>query len=140
MKLTIKVVIAFAILCGLMALGGAFSYFNMSRIDAAFSLVVKDIARLREDGNAIGQGLLRISKMSNDMVFANNKKELEQARDSFVSESRGLDQKIDDLSGALQTWGVRETVQPLLQSSRRVSACSVSGWTTSLPRYDRRLR
>ncbi|MFC3914082.1 methyl-accepting chemotaxis protein [Pseudaeromonas sharmana] len=105
MKLTIKVVIAFAILCGLMALGGAFSYFNMSRIDAAFSLVVKDIARLREDGNAIGQGLLRISKMSNDMVFANNKKELEQARDSFVSESRGLDQKIDDLSGALQTLG-----------------------------------
>ena len=40
MKLTIKVGIAFAILCGLMAIGGGFSYFNMSKIDGAFSFVV----------------------------------------------------------------------------------------------------
>lgn len=31
MKLTIKVTIAFAILCGLMAVGGAFSYYTWEK-------------------------------------------------------------------------------------------------------------
>ena len=55
MKLTIKVGIAFAILCGLMALGGGFSYFNMARINDAFTFVVKDISALSEDANSIGR-------------------------------------------------------------------------------------
>lgn len=102
MKLTIKVTIAFAILCGLMAVGGAFSYYNMGKIDSAFSLVVKDIAQLNEQANAAGQGLLRINKMSNDMVFANTKTELQQAFKAFDEENKTLGQQLDRLLTSLQ--------------------------------------
>ena len=102
MKLTIKVTIAFAILCGLMAVGGAFSYYNMGKIDSAFSLVVKDIAQLNEQANAAGQGLLRINKMSNDMVFANTKTELQQAFKAFDEENKLLGQQLDRLLASLQ--------------------------------------
>ena len=74
MKLTIKVGIAFAILCGLMALGGGFSYFNMARINDAFTFVVKDISALSEDANSIGQELLRINKTATDMMFSDTKR------------------------------------------------------------------
>jgi len=102
MKLTIKVTIAFAILCDLMAVGGAFSYYNMGKIDSAFSLVVKDIAQLNEQANVAGQGLLRINKTSNDMVFANTKTELQQAFKAFDEENKTLGQQLDRLLTSLQ--------------------------------------
>ena len=53
MKLTIKVGIAFAILCGLMAIGGGFSYFNMSKIDGAFSVTVHPQGLDRQNGTIV---------------------------------------------------------------------------------------
>jgi methyl-accepting chemotaxis protein len=101
MKLTIKVGIAFAILCGLMALGGGFSYFNMGKINEAFTFVVKDISVLSDDANSIGQALLRINKTANDMVFTNTKSELEQGRQSFEAQAKALDNQLQTLLGRL---------------------------------------
>ena len=102
MKLTVKVGIAFAILCGLMAVGGGFSYFNMSKIDGAFSFVVKEISLLSDDANAIGQSLLRNNKTANDMVFAKTPAELEQARQQFLAQAKDLDERQDALLARLK--------------------------------------
>ncbi len=101
MKLTIKVGIAFAILCGLMALGGGFSYFNMGKINEAFTFVVKDISVLSDDANSIGQALLRINKTANDMVFTTTKSELESGRQSFEAQAKALDDQLQTLLGRL---------------------------------------
>ena len=95
MKLTIKVGIAFAILCGLMAIGGGFSYFNMGKIDGAFSFVVKEISVLSDDANAIGQSLLRNNKTANDMVFAKTPAALEQGRQQFLEQAKALNQRLE---------------------------------------------
>ena len=102
MKLTVKVGIAFAILCGLMAVGGGFSYFNMSKIDDAFSFVVKEISLLSDDANAIGQSLLRNNKIANDMVFAKTPAELELARQQFLAQAKELDERQDALLARLK--------------------------------------
>ena len=102
MKLTVKVGIAFAILCGLMAVGGGFSYFNMSKIDDAFSFVVKEISLLSDDANAIGQSLLRNNKTANDMVFAKTPAELELARQQFLAQAKELDERQDALLARLK--------------------------------------
>ena len=102
MKLTIKVGIAFAILCGLMAIGGGFSYFNMSKIDGAFSFVVKEISVLSDDANAIGQNLLRNNKTANDMVFAKTPAALEQSRQQFLDQAKALNQRLETLLSRLK--------------------------------------
>ncbi len=102
MKLTVKVGIAFVILCGLMAVGGGFSYFNMSKIDDAFSFVVKEISLLSDDANAIGQSLLRNNKIANDMVFAKTPAELELARQQFLAQAKELDERQDALLARLK--------------------------------------
>ena len=102
MKLTVKVGIAFAILCGLMAVGGGFSYFNMSKIDDAFSFVVKEISLLSDDANAIGQSLLRNNKTANDMVFAKTPAELELARQQFMAQAKELNERQDALLARLK--------------------------------------
>lgn len=80
MKLTLRVTLAFAILCGLMAMGGGISFFNLQNINSAFSFVVEDVAGLTNQGNVIGKALLRNNKLANDMVFSADKSELERDR------------------------------------------------------------
>ncbi|MBP8772310.1 MAG: methyl-accepting chemotaxis protein, partial [Aeromonadaceae bacterium] len=121
MKLTIKVGIAFAILCGLMALGGGFSYFNMARINDAFTFVVKDISALSEDANSIGQELLRINKTATDMMFSDTKPELEQERQHFDSQSKALNAQLqallDKLNAMEQQGGEASRAAQALQVS-----------------------
>lgn len=121
MKLTIKVGIAFAILCGLMTLGGGFSYFNMARINDAFTFVVKDISALSEDANSIGQELLRINKTATDMMFANTKPELEQERQHFDSQSKALNAQLQALLDKLNA-----IEQQGSEASRAAQALQVS--------------
>ena len=90
MKLTSKVGIAFAILCGLMAMGTAISFFSLGRINSAFTFVVQDLSSLADQGSAIGKGLLRSNKLANDMVLNDTVSGLEQGRNQFSEQAKSL--------------------------------------------------
>ncbi|GAA4492547.1 methyl-accepting chemotaxis protein [Pseudaeromonas paramecii] len=101
MNLTVKVVVAFAILCGLMAFGGGISWFNMNRIDSAFSFVVKDMKGLDEQAGQLGSGLLRLNKLTADMVFATDQASLERHRQAFDSQVEGLNANLAQLQSSV---------------------------------------
>ena len=105
MKLTSKVGIAFAILCGLMAMGTAISFFSLGRINSAFTFVVQDLSSLADQGSAIGKGLLRSNKLANDMVLNDTVSGLEQGRSQFTEQAQSLKKALNGLNGALEKMG-----------------------------------
>ncbi len=86
MKLTSKVGIAFAILCGLMAMGTAISFFSLGRINSEFTFVVQDLSSLADQGSVVGKGLLRVNKLANDMVLNETSAGLEQGKEAVGKE------------------------------------------------------
>ena len=102
MKLTSKVGIAFAILCGLMAMGTAISFFSLGRINSAFTFVVQDLSSLADQGSAIGKGLLRSNKLANDMVLNDTVSGLEQGRSQFTEQAQSLKKALNGLNVALE--------------------------------------
>ena len=98
MKLTSKVGIAFAILCGLMAMGTAISFFSLGRINSAFTFVVQDLSSLADQGSAIGKGLLRSNKLANDMVLNDTVSGLEQGRSQFTEQAQSLKKALNGRS------------------------------------------
>lgn len=101
MNLTVKVVVAFAILCGLMAFGGGVSWFNMNRIDTAFSFVVKDMKSLDTQASQLGTGLLRLNKLAADMVFAPDQASLTTQKQAFDSQVAGLNADLTELQAGV---------------------------------------
>ncbi|MGL4204530.1 MAG: HAMP domain-containing methyl-accepting chemotaxis protein, partial [Aeromonadaceae bacterium] len=105
MKLTLRVTLAFAILCGLMAMGGGISFFNLQHINSAFSFVVEDISVVTDESSAIGKALLRSNKLANDMVFSADRSDLERDRQTFQTQVDDLQKQISKLTADLSKLG-----------------------------------
>lgn len=134
MKLTLRVTLAFAILCGLMAMGGGISFFNLQNINSAFSFVVEDVAGLTNQGNVIGKALLRNNKLANDMVFSADKSELERDRQTFQTQTGELQKQLGELTANLSKLGdaaqAQSQAQLLVASVNQIHASAETLYQT----------
>lgn len=147
MKLTSKVGIAFAILCGLMAMGTAISFFSLGRINSAFTFVVQDLSSLADQGSAIGKGLLRSNKLANDMVLNDTVAGLEQGKEAFAKEMDGLKKSLSTLNGSLSQLdnvdNAKQQVNALSRQLEQINTTSeelYSGRQTILTEASKRAR
>lgn len=126
MKLTSKVGIAFAILCGLMAMGTAISFFSLGRINSAFTFVVQDLSSLADQGSSIGKGLLRSNKLANDMVLNETLPGLEQGKAAFGKEMEGLNKALTALNNSLSRLdkvdAAKQQVNSLIQQLAQINS------------------
>ena len=128
MKLTSKVGIAFAILCGLMAMGTAISFFSLGRINSEFTFVVQDLSSLADQGSVVGKGLLRVNKLANDMVLNETSAGLEQGKAAVGKEMDGLKKSLAALNNSLSQLdnvdAAKQQVNSLMRQLDKINATS----------------